>query len=190
MSKRLSRIARPTAESLIGQTGVYPKGNLEASQTRADIALRQSAGSQGWGGTAKQAHVPSGIKVLFEEDSDAILKFVGIKDISDKVGKETGDALFYTFWDGRKLVSVPGCFGMKETIFQPGFWYYLLVSALISGKNASFSPLKDFDIRELGQDNEKVQCPERVSDDKVLVLNEDIIADINYHRINYPLRKS
>ena len=191
MTKRIDGIGKPTAESLYYKTGISSKGKLESGKTREEIALdRQAAGNRGWGGTAKQTRTPSGVKVTFEEDQDAILKFLGVRDIGDKVNKEPGEALFYSFWDGCKIISIPGSYAIKETPFLDGIWYYLWVADYVPNKTSGFNPMKDFDIRELGKDGESVQCPERVSDDGILLLNEDVIAEINYHRINYPLRKS
>ncbi len=181
MSKRLSNIGKPSATKLEQQTGIpSAKGKLESGY--------QSAGNKGWGGTTKQTRTPSGVKLSFEEDNDAILQFVGYKDISDKCGKEEGEAIVMTFFDGKKLVSVPGSYALKEAVFQVGFWYYVWVPGLIANTTKGFNPMKDFEIRELGTDGETVQCPDRVSNDKELELIPELIAEINYTRLNYPLR--
>ena len=133
--------------------------------------------------------VPSGAKLAFEEDSDCVLKFIGLKDISDKMGRDAGEVIYNTFFDGKRLVSAPSSYAMSQSTFIPGQWYYLHCVAMIpSAKNPSFNPMKDFEIYQLGSDGESVQCPDRVSDDNTLLLQDDLIAELNYNRLNYPLR--
>lgn len=178
--KTLAGIPAPTAESLERVTGISrnsaPKGKLE------------SVGSKGWGGETKQTVTPSGVKLILDEDEECILRFVGEKDISDVMGKEPGSVIYNTFWDGKRLVSIPCGYATKKAMFTEGTWYYIWVAALIPNRNPSFNSMKDFEIRQLGLEGEKVQCPEKICDDRVLNLNEDVIAVINYTRLNYPLR--
>jgi hypothetical protein len=177
-ASRLDKIGKPTVEKLINSTGVFPKGKLE------------SAGSKGWGGKTEQIVTPSGVKLKFEEDEEAILKFVGIKDISDVMGEPEGTVIYNTFWDGKRLVTMACSYSFKKVEFIPGVWYYLWVAGRIVNRNPDFNPMKDFEIRKLGEDGEEVQCPDKISDDCVLKLDEDLIAEINYNRLNYPLRIS
>jgi hypothetical protein len=158
--------------------------------------VAQSAGTRGWGGSVVQTRMPSGVKLIMEPDSDAILKFVGRKDITERLaaaGKyrsTDGERVEYLiFHDGRRFVSMPYSFAFTDAPeLEPGFWYYIHHQGSIEmpGRN----PLKDFAIIKLGVDGEEVQCPERVADERVLVLAPETVAPINYNRLNYPLRKS
>jgi len=175
-ASRLDKIAKPTVEKLTNLTGVFAKGKLE------------SAGSRGWGGKTEQIVTPSGVKLKFEEDEEAILRFVGIKDISDVMGQPEGSVLYNTFWDGKRLVTMACSYSFKKVEFQSDTWYYLWVAGRIVNRNPEFNPMKDFEIRKLGLDGESVQCPSTISKDAILKLEDDIIADLNYTKLNYPLQ--
>ena len=143
--------------------------------------------NDGWGGEVINQRVPSGTKLVMAPDDDAILKFVGIKDISDRLGEDEGTALYAVFVDGKRIVSMPCSYALTESVLETGYWYYFQHQGEIDmggGKN----PMKDFLIKKLGVDGQVVQCPERVSDDKQLILADELIAVINYTRLNYPLR--
>jgi len=176
--RQLESIGIPTAEKLERITGIPPKakGKLE------------SAGSKDWGGTTEQLVTPSGTKLKFQEDEEAILRFVGVKDISDIMGEAEGTILYNTFFDGRRLVTLPCSYSFKKLTFVYGVWYYLWVAAMIANRNPELNSMKDFEVRRLGEEGEKVQCPEKISADRILVLNEDTIEELNYSKLNYPLR--
>lgn len=170
------KVKRPTRTEV--------KAAIDAGQPQGKLSMGGS-----WGGTVKQTMVPSGAKLAFEEDSDCVLKFIGVKDISDKMGRDPGEVIYNTFFDGKRLVSAPSSYAMSQSTFIIGLWYYLHCVALIpSSKNPSFNPMKDFEIHELGCDGESVQCPDRISDDNTLILRDAVIAELNYTRLNYPLR--
>jgi hypothetical protein len=151
--------------------------------------VSQSSASK-WGGQTKQVHVPSGVKLIMDEDSDCILCYIGSKDISDKLGKEAGEVVYQTFHDGRRLVSMPNSYALTETQFEPFKFYYLHVTGLVQNATSGFNPMKDFEIVELGSENEEIASDENRTGTPSITLTLDSIADLNYNRLNYPLRKN
>lgn len=152
-----------------------------------------------WGDNVVQAVVPSGVPLRLEVDSDCILRFEGKKDISDKVLDEKGEpqppgsVVYLTFNDGKRFVSLSVCYALgtfaekdpKDGGPEPNVWYYIHHQGEVETK---LNPMKDLEIRRLGRTGEEIQCPTRVSDDGKLRLASHIIAEINYNRLNYPLR--
>ncbi len=146
----------------------------------------------GWGGEVVTARIPSGIKIKFTSDGDAILRHVGDRDITDKLGPDRdsskGPAIVQTFFDGKNFVSMPAGFASKEAKFQPAHYYYIHLDAEID--TGMPAPMKDYFIMDLGEAGGTVQVPPRISEDLKLELNDANIAALNYTRLNYPLRKS
>lgn len=147
--------------------------------------------NQDWGGEVIQERMPSGAKLKLESDSDCILRFIGQKDISDKMGRDSGDVIYLVMHDGAKVVSMPTSYALSEMNgkWVKDDWYYLHNQAEIE-VNPDFNPMKDIVVRHLGPTGKTIKCPKRVSDSGTLTLDAAIIAEINYTRLNYPLRTS
>ena len=162
-------------------------------RTERTVAQTSQGSSTGWG-KAKQIAVPSGAKLIFDEDSDAILCFIGIKDISDKVldskgqPQAAGEVVYYTFTDGKKLVSMPNSYALSQAIFTPEKFYYLHCVSKVPNKNPSFNDMKNFAIYELGSENETVPCDASRTGASEIKLTLPAIAELNYTKLNYPLR--
>jgi hypothetical protein len=165
-----------------------------AKQTERTVRNTTQGNSEGWG-KAKRIATPSGAKLIFEEDSDAILVFIGIKDISDKVldskgsPQEPGSVIYYTFMDGKRLVSMPNSYAISQAIFEPEKFYYIHCASKIPNKNPSFNDMKDFNIYELGSENETVPCDSSRTGTPKITLTLPNIAELNYTKLNYPLRQ-
>ncbi len=142
-----------------------------------------------WGkpGAATKAVLPSGKKLVFDEDSDAILLFLGMKDISDKIGEAAGSVIYYTFHDGKTIVSMPNSYKLKEMEFKPYSFYYLRNAGNVQ-TTPGFNPMKDFEIVELGVENEEVKADSNRTGTPTITLTLDTIRELNYMRLNYPLR--
>ena len=153
------------------------------------VAQTAAIGGSKWGGNTKQVHVPSGVKLIMQEDSDCILIFIGSKDISEKLDKAPGEVVYQTFHDGKRLVSMPNSYVIGDTQFEPFKFYYLHCSGLIPNATPGFNPMKDFEIIELGSEGEEVACDESRTGLPSITLNMETIADLNYTKMNYPLRK-
>lgn len=142
--------------------------------------------------TGKVMVSASGKPLRFEEDSDCILRFVSIKDISDKVKKlkDGEEAVYLIFEDGKTRVAVSRSYALNECSFLPGKYYYIHCAATIPNKsNPMFNDMKDFEIVELGGEGETVESgnPELTGSD-TLLLSLGTIAELNYKAFNYPLR--
>lgn len=155
----------------------------------------------------KQVVVPSGSKLLFtDDDQDAILKFVGMKDITDKYAEKYGkdpksiDPIQYlTFNDGKKLVSMSMSHTLKDTTFEQGKYYYLrLDSKVQTNVNKEFAPMKDFAVAEYKvPEGSAIDMTWRFSAEDAptnldltkVPLTLDSLAILNYDLLNYPLRK-
>lgn len=141
-----------------------------------------------WGGQAKAVHLPSGAKLIMEEDCDCILLFLGSKDISDKLGEPEGSVIYQTFHDGRRFVSMPNSYALTETKFIPYKFYYIHHAGNVQTK-PEFNPMKDFEIAELGAEGETVPCDLSRTGSDTIILSLPVIAELNYTKMNYPLRK-
>jgi hypothetical protein len=139
------------------------------------------------GGGVVTSRAPSGVKCLFEADDDAILVFIGTKDISDKLGKGPGEVVYNIFHDGRRFISMPMSYSLAEITFEENAFYYLHHQGDIVSK-AGFNPMKDFLVIRLGKENETLKCEARISDAFEFTLTLPNIAEVNYTRLNYPLR--
>jgi hypothetical protein len=145
---------------------------------------------EGWGGEVIQDRLPSGAKLKMTEDSDCILQHLGVKDIQDKVDGAAGPVLYLVMHDGRKVVSMPMSYAMTEVKeWHTGEWYYFHCQAEVE-TNPDFNPMKDFVIRRLGKTGGDVACPTRIHPDGRIRLIQSEIAEANYTRLNYPLRKA
>jgi len=141
-----------------------------------------------------QTRAPSGAKLILQPDSDCVLQFLTIRDISDYCGKKEGDALLLTAHDGKQVVAMPIGFAVRSVLdlMEPGAYYYFHNQSEIEmpGKN----PMKDIEIWRLGNENESVDAdflphPDRIAGDaKTFTLTHESIAEANYTRLNYPLR--
>lgn len=148
---------------------------------------RPSSASKGWGGSTVHARIPSGIPLKLEEDSEALLKFIGTKDIQERVADADGPVLYMAFSDGAKVVSMAVGYALSEALPNmevDGFYHIHNQGEVeIQGRN----PLKDLDITYLGKAGDKVDCPAHVCADGKIELSMAAIAEANYQRLNYPL---
>jgi hypothetical protein len=177
---RLNRIARPTGESLKNLTGILQQKRMER---KGNLSVPEV-----WGEGAQQIVAGSGKKLKFDEDSEAILRFVGSKDISAALGKEPGEATYLVFHDGRTPVTVPLSYSLQQVQWEQSCWYYLHVTGMLENKNESFNSMKDFEVYRLGSSGSSVGCPQRISPSGKIVLSDETCMELNYSRINYPLR--
>lgn len=152
-------------------------------------------GAKGFGGkSVATARTASGLKLILTQDDEMFGRFLGEKDITDKVADhdpERGRIIYYTFFDGKRNVTLPSSYALREAAeahpFVQGHYYYLLNEAEVdmgSGRN----PMKDISIVDLGEVGDEVQVPDRVDKSKKIVLGDPTIGQLNYHVINYPLK--
>jgi hypothetical protein len=163
------------------------------SANTSSAAPKKSTGNAlAFGGTVKSIVLPSGSKLLFNEpDQDGIIVFLGTKDVSDKVGKEPGEVVYIIGHDGRRPVSLPMSYKIKEDIdkFVPNRFYYLHLADCVQ-TNPSFNPMKDFSIVEMGVEGDVVPVTsERLPGIAEITLSLPRIEELNYKLLNYPLRK-
>jgi len=144
--------------------------------------------SRGWGGEVIQNRVPSGVKVILDPDCDCVLVFLGARDISAQCGKDEGEAIVYSFHDGRQIISMAAGYALKSNTFERNIFYYLHNAGMIAMSKPGLNPMRDIAIIRLGEEFAKVTCPDRVHPDKILTLSLPEIAKANYERLNYPLR--
>ena len=152
-----------------------------------DVKSTNQGTSAMWG-KAKHLVIPSGTRLIFEEDSDAILCFLGVKDISDKVGKESGEVIYQTFTDGKRIVAMPNSYSLSQVTFTPEKFYYLHCVNKIPMSNKGFNEMKNFAIYELGSEGETIASDENRTGSKEITLTLPVIAELNYSKLNYPLR--
>jgi hypothetical protein len=158
---------------------------VSSGSKQVGTPIGQSVGIRDWGGNVKTARVQSGAKLKLAQDCDCILRFLGAKDISQYTGSD--ESIYYLmFSDGKTVVSMPQGFAFSEISWTAGKYYYIHNAAEIElpGKNA----MKDYEVIELGIQGDIVDCPKRISETGKLSLSDDAIKDINYTRLNYPLR--
>jgi hypothetical protein len=162
------------------------KNAKAGSKSLSDV--KNPSGGSPFGGQARQVVTPSGHKLIFTEDSEAILVFIGKKDISDRLGKPAGSVLYLTFYDGAKMVSMPSSYMVTKAEFQPERFYYLHCVSLVPMKG-DFNDMKDFVIWDLGVEGDTVPDNKKISGEDTFELTLQRIEFLNYNRLNYPLRK-
>lgn len=143
-----------------------------------------------WGDNAVQVVVPSGIPLKLELDSDCILRFEGIKDISDKMKppQDPGSVLYTTWFDGQKFVSMSVTYALQTALdsLEPGIFYYIHNQGEIE---TDLNPMKDFMIRRMGKVGDVVDpVPMRVHPDRKFTISAESVLDANFNRLNYPHR--
>lgn len=153
-------------------------------------------GARGFTGkNVKLARVASGVKLELKQDDEMFGRYVGCKDISDRVANykpEDGAIIYHTFFDGKRLVTLPSSYALREkqekNPFVPMEFYYLLNEAEIESNFPN--PMKDITIVEFGPctDGEPVGVPERIDKSRKIYLNDAELARLNYTVINYPLK--
>lgn len=158
------------------------------------VAANFLSSSGGWGAKAVHKRVPSGIKLVLEPDSDCILHFIGYKDITERVAAKNpkrgpiDEVKYATFFDGRRFVTMPAStYALSEIDFTPEKFYYFHHQGEIDCGNG-LNPMKDYEILELGSENEVITCPARVHPSGEIKLCLEAIYEANYTRLNYPLR--
>ncbi len=160
--------------------------------TAAASSSTASGTALAFGGTTKNVHLPSGTKLVWSgEDEDAILKFMGSKDITDKVpdAQEQGKKVIYVIaHDGKRLVSMPSSFAFTDFEMEKDHYYYLHLDGLVP--TGQPSPMKDFNIVDLGLEGQKVPVTsDRLPGISEITLTLADIKKLNYEMLNYPLRK-
>lgn len=135
----------------------------------------------------------SGVPLEFEVDSDCILRYLTTDDITNLIPEEKRDrkrdpdarALIHKFFDGRRVVAVSQTFKLSRVKWESGYYYYIVECGLVE---TDLNPMKDFKVVRLGVSGESIGCPKRVADDGTFVLSDEGIGEVNYNRLNYPLR--
>lgn len=160
--------------------------------TKSDPSTwKQSDVSQtGWGEDTETVRAPSGVPLNLDPDSDCILKFIAKKDITDNLPEEKRRskderAIYLTFFDGLKVVSMSATYALSAVELREHNWYYFHNTGEIE---TDLNPMKDISIRFLGPDGLQIKCPKRISDSGSITLEDEAIAECNYTRLNYPLR--
>lgn len=173
------------------------KNSPASAQSKEDYT---PIGSKGFGGKAVNiARVASGIKLELDTDSEMFGRYVGMKDITDKVtdhDESKGPVVYHTFFDGKRLVTISSSYAIREmqekAPFVQGNYYYILNEGEVKSKFPN--PMKDFTIINLGTGKddkgnpESIQVPERVDKSGAVTLSDDEIKRLNYTVINYPLK--
>lgn len=198
--------ARPLTPGLPSPAGKTLEPNREEAMPKKQKKFRDAgtdpaapsndpkfrpAGAEGWDSSeVVHARTPSGTRLILASDEDCILKFIERRDISDKMKGDIDEPVYYyIFEDGARVVSLPASYAMAEAKLEKDYWYYICNQGAVEmtgGKN----PMKDFLILRLGVDGQQIKCPVRVSEQKILILTGEIVAEVNYHRLNYPLRQN
>ncbi len=146
-----------------------------------------------FGGKAVNVSLPSGSKLQFTEpDQDGIVQFLGFKDVSDKKNMEPGSIIYLIGCDGKRNVSLSLSYQIREAMkldsFVPGRFYYIHLADLVV-TNPDFNKMKDFTIIDLGAEGDEVPVSGgRLADIKKITLSLETIKDLNYSKLNYPLR--
>jgi hypothetical protein len=162
---------------------------------REQIEKLPGSGISKWGNkeSPKQVKLPSGAKLIFREDNDCILLYLGTKDISDKVVDKSGQrqpagsVIYLVFYDGKKVVSTPVSYSLGDFEFEPDNFYYIhLVSEFKTREE--FNPMKDFEIAPLGKENEIARVDPARMGVETIKLTLATVAEYNYTKLNYPLR--
>jgi hypothetical protein len=163
------------------------------TQIRTESKPGQNINKWGKPGS-QQVKLPSGTKLIFGEDELGILVFLGKKDISSKcidaetgMPYEEGSILKLMFHDGKRIVSVPMSSSMADYEFEEDHFYYIHNAGEFRTK-PQFNPFKDFEIAELGAEGEMANVDPAVVGANTLELTLANIAELNYNRLNYPLR--
>ena len=116
----------------------------------------------GWGDDTTAEQIGSGQKLILEGDSDCILQFESMTDITDLLPeedrKEGKPAIYLKFFDGIQLVSIPMGASARTVKFEEHVWYYIHVR-LIDLHKAGHNDMKDLNIRRLGKTGEEKKCP-------------------------------
>lgn len=143
-----------------------------------------------WGGDVQHIKLPSGSRLVMEDDDDCVLVFLGEKDITEKVEGATGRVVYNIFHDGRRLVNLPTSYAFQEMKqkFEENIFYYIHLDSEIETRRG-LNPMKDFNVVRLGSEGETVRCPEKRTGVPQMTLDLETIADLNYNRLNYPLRR-
>lgn len=172
-----------------------PEANKEVKTPRR---LKSNA----WGvqdPSKRKVRLPSGQKMKFtDQDQEAILVFLGIKDISERVidpetkePKEAGSVLYYVFHDGKRIVNLAEGFALRDYQADPGFeidkFYYIHVADLL--ETGQPTAMKDLDIYLLGSENDDANVDEEYMGKPTIKLTLPTIAELNYKFLNNPLRK-
>jgi len=139
------------------------------------------------GASVVTSRLPSGVKLVMDTDADAILVFIGHKDISDRMGKEAGEVVYNVFFDGKVFVNMPMSYSFHEIKWEVDVFYYVHNAGAIECK-PGFNAMKDFEVYRLGKEGEALKCTDRIHPDKQITLTLPAIAEANYSRLNYPLR--
>lgn len=139
------------------------------------------------GASVVASRLPSGVKLVMDTDADAILVFIGHKDISDRMGKEEGEVIYNVFFDGKVFVNMPMSYSFHEIKWEADVFYYVHNAGAINCK-PGFNAMKDFEVYRLGKEGEALKCTDRIHPDKQITLTLPEIAQANYTRLNYPLR--
>ena len=164
-----------------------PTLQTESPELKASRALDE------WDGETVVVAVPSGIPIQLEPDEEGLFRFIGVKDITDKVAPKEGDVpdkkvIYLTFCDGRNIVAFPNSYKLAEVKeWTPNGYYYIVNEGELEmgpGRN----PMKDYSARFLGLGGKKIKVPARIQATP-LVLGDAQIAALNYKSLNYPLRK-
>lgn len=138
------------------------------------------------GASVKTEAVLSGIPMKFEPDDEAVLKFLGKKDISPLLDEANPDkaAIYLSFSDGLAIRSISQGFKLGTVAWEPGAWYYIHCECEIE---TDLNPMKDYTVARLGMDGETIPFEDpRFPDIETLALADANVAELNYKSLNYP----
>jgi hypothetical protein len=163
-----------------------------------------------WGSKGGVVRLPSGRRLEFTAiGQNGILHYMGEKDISHKVvDKDTGEVqpagsvIYCVFNDGRRIVTLTRGYALEEAtkpqknaegkdvvIMKPGDYVYIELSDFLPTNEPT--PMNDFTVIPLGVEGETVEVPEDFQSllGESIVMNSKTIGQINYEKMDYPLRK-
>jgi hypothetical protein len=163
---------------------------MATRKSKSAVAADPTSTRLSFGGKAKSVHLPSGSKLIFDDpDQDGIIKFLGKKDISEKLSEDPGSVIYLVGHDGRRIVSFPTSYAFSEFEMEPGKYYYLHLADMVQTK-PEFNKMKDFNIDELGEEGDVVPLTsDRLPGIDEITLDLPSIKKLNYEMLNYPLRK-
>lgn len=137
-----------------------------------------------------QSRIASGVPLRFKADEEAILQFVGKKDIQERVPGADGPVIYYTFFDGKKLVTMPEGYALSEAKELELDSYIHIINAGELDMGEGRADMHDFAITALGKGGDVIECDERYCHGGKMTLSHASMYEANYQRINYPHRSA
>jgi hypothetical protein len=117
-------------------------------------------------------------------DDELIVQYQGAKDISEHIG-EKEPAVYLNLFDGVNTFNISRSFKLSQQEWKTGNWYYIHNNGEVETK---LNPMIDWEIYELGGTGANVDVDPNWIKGGKLKLVPEVIADLNYTKINNPFR--